>query len=275
MSQPEAAEPGRHRQVSPQPDIPVVDGMILRPWRPNDASYVVKAFSDPDIRAWHGHELDDIEAATKWIAGWRDRWVAQTGAAWAITATWHPNAILGQVALRQLFLDAGMAECSYWVVPDYRGAGIASKATRAMSDWAFGALDLYRLEIVHSVRNHRSCRVAIKAGFEPEGIKRSLQRYESGGFHDMHLHAKVKPAQTRVTALDRAILDIIAHPRLFVGAILLSAAGGLLAWLYRPVAALVPPTAALALAFLARPLVGRSIRKHSDEAGSQPVTSQQ
>jgi hypothetical protein len=165
-----------------------------------------------------------------------------------------------------------MAECSYWVVPDYRGEGIAAKATKAMSNWAFEELGLYRLEIVHSVRNLRSCRVAVKAGFAPEGIKRSLQRYKTGGFHDMHLHARVRPAETRVRPVDRALLDIIAHPLLLAVVLLLSAGSGILAWVSVPIAAFFPPTALL-IALLARPFVGRSIRRHSLEAGSQPTNA--
>lgn len=256
-----------------QPCIPAED-LVLRPWRKDDAASVVKAFGDPEIRAWHELELEAPEDAVHWIDGWHDRWAAETGAAWAIAKADDESRILGQVAFRSLFLDAGMAECSYWVVPDYRGEGIAGKATRAMGDWALDELGLYRLEIVHSVRNLRSCRVAKKAGFPAEGIKHSLQRYKTGGFHDMHLHAKVRPAETRARPLDRALLDIVAHPRLVSTVALTSLGSTLLAWASSPILAFLP-FLAVGSALLVRPLLGRPVRKQSLEAGSQPISARQ
>jgi hypothetical protein len=120
------------------------------------------------------------------------------GAGWAISLQSDREHVIGQVALRTLYLKEGLAECSYWVGPDYRGGGVAPQGTRALCTWAFNELHLHRLELVHSVRNRRSCRVALKAGFEPEGIERSLHPYWDGR-HDMHLHARVKPAEARAT----------------------------------------------------------------------------
>jgi RimJ/RimL family protein N-acetyltransferase len=52
------------------------------------------------------------------------------------------------------------------------GGGVATRAARLARDWAFASTDLIRLEIVVSVGNHRSLRVAEKAGAVREGILR-------------------------------------------------------------------------------------------------------
>jgi RimJ/RimL family protein N-acetyltransferase len=174
----------------------------------------------------------EIEAG-QWMAEWHDRWRAQTGAGWAVSLQSDPEEVLGQVAFRTLYLTEGLAECSYWVGPDYRGKGVAPEATRALCEWAFEELCLHRVELVHSVRNRRSCRVALKAGFETEGIERSLQRYGHGGIHDMHLHARVKPADTRATVWDRALLDVTSHVTLWTSASVLSVGAAFLAARYR------------------------------------------
>jgi ribosomal-protein-alanine N-acetyltransferase len=243
-----------------QPEIPA-GRLTLRPWEPADVLQVVKAFGDPEIREWHGLALETEEAARQWMACWDERWRARTGAGWAIAQTADPEKVLGQVAFRALYLDAGMAECSYWVIPDYRGGGIAPEATRALSDWAFKELGLYRLEIVHSVRNRRSCRVALKAGFTPEGIKRSLQWYEHGGVHDMHLHARVRPAETRARPWDRALLGIVSNATLWTSASLVSAGSALLASVHR-LAAVVPLVGVAAVLLLRELVVDRPLRKH-------------
>jgi RimJ/RimL family protein N-acetyltransferase len=60
-----------------------------------------------------------------------------------------------------------------------------------LADWAFDTLGLERLEIVHSTQNEASCPVALRAGFQKEGIKRHLQIH-ADGFHDMCLHSRLK-----------------------------------------------------------------------------------
>jgi RimJ/RimL family protein N-acetyltransferase len=102
-----------------------------------------------------------------------------------------PDTVVGQLAFRSLYLADGLAEVGYWVVPTARRAGVASRATRALSDWAIGDLGLVRLELVHSVHNPPSCGVALRAGFRIEGTKRMLQRHLDG-IHDMHLHSRVQ-----------------------------------------------------------------------------------
>ena len=222
------------RSGAEQPSITTGD-LTLRPWRPEDALQLIKAFGDPEIRAMHEVAAEDDEEvkAKEWICYWDEKWRAGTAAAWAITRASRPDVVLGQVALRALYLKDGMAECSYWVLQEHRGKGVAPRATRAMSEWAFREHDLYRLEIAHSVRNWRSCRVALKAGFPPESIKRSLQRLEDGKVHDMHLHALVLPADARARPLDRALLGIVSHTTLWTSASMVSAGAALLALVYR------------------------------------------
>lgn len=236
MSQRTASGPKTGTRTA-QPVIEV-DTLTLRPWRTADVDQLVRAFQDPKIRTWHAQQVTTATEARKWINQWHRRWAMGTAAAWAICLTSDPDTVLGQVALRALYVDEGMAECSYWVVPNYRGAGIASKATRALARWALEELNLHRLEIAHSVRNIQSCRVAVKAGFTSEGIKRSLQKYEDG-VHDMHLHARVRKAETRARPLDRARLDLVSHVTLVTAAMAFSAVVALLTLVSR-YAAVVP-----------------------------------
>lgn len=129
----------------------------------------------------------DVSEATTWIAGWAARWNRESGVGWAVTSG---SALVGQVSLRRIDLVEGLADLSYWVLPEARGRGIAADAVVATSAWAFDDLGLHRLEIAHSTANPASCRVAAKAGYEFEGTKRSEARH-ADGWHDMHLHARL------------------------------------------------------------------------------------
>jgi RimJ/RimL family protein N-acetyltransferase len=66
------------------------------------------------------------------------------------------------------------AELGYVVAPAARGRGVATAALRALTQWAFSELGAIRLELLISVENHASKRVAERAGYVREGVLRSL-----------------------------------------------------------------------------------------------------
>ena len=81
---------------------------------------------------------------------------------------------------------------AFWVLPDARGHGLAAIALEVVSNWALEAVGLHRLDLHHSVENTGSCRIAAKCGYDLEGTARSSVLH-SDGWHDMHLHARIKP----------------------------------------------------------------------------------
>jgi RimJ/RimL family protein N-acetyltransferase len=97
--------------------------------------------------------------------------------------------VVGNVAVARIDAhDNGWV--SYWVVPEARGLGIAAAATDELARWAFGERGLYRLELGHRTNNPASCRVAVKAGFRPEGIERGKLCSE-GVRYDVERHARL------------------------------------------------------------------------------------
>ena len=148
------------------------------------------AFACPDVQRWHVRRLDSDEEARGWIAGWAGRWADETDASWAIAGRGDDQAI-GQVGLRTVVLSDASAQLSYWVLPTARGTGVAGRAVRTLTSWAFDTLLLNRLFLLHSTANLASCRVASKAGFRVEGTLRR-QMLHVDGWHDVHLHARLR-----------------------------------------------------------------------------------
>ncbi|WP_225098268.1 GNAT family N-acetyltransferase [Streptomyces sp. CoH27] len=175
---------------TPQPTLPTGDGLLLRPWQPQDAPAVHAAFQDPLMHQWHIRSCDSEEEAAGWIGQWQQEWRGERQAQWAVVAA-DGDELLGRVALRDIVLGDGVAEVAYWTVARARGRGVAVRATTALSRWAFEEVGLHRLELSHATANQASCRVAGKVGFAPEGIKRSALLHPDG-WHDVHLHARVR-----------------------------------------------------------------------------------
>jgi ribosomal-protein-alanine N-acetyltransferase len=70
-----------------------------------------------------------------------------------------------------------------------------------LCQWAFDVAGFHRIAVEHSTANPASCRVAAKAGFHEEGIRRGAALH-ANGWHDMHVHAlladsEVPPGITR------------------------------------------------------------------------------
>jgi RimJ/RimL family protein N-acetyltransferase len=169
-----------------QPVLPAAD-LRLRPWAADDAGALLTAFADPVIQRWHARSVESRQEAVEMIAGYNQGWRDETDAHWAITG---PE-VLGRVALRLIDLTEGTASLAYWVTPAARGRGTAVRAVVAASAWALDELGLHRLQIQRSVSNDPSCRVAEKAGYTFEGIRRSAVLHPDG-WHDMHPHARVQ-----------------------------------------------------------------------------------
>ena len=162
-------------------------GLTLRPWREQDAGVLVRAYGDPEIRRWHGRSMDAREARER-IAESHDGWREETRAEWAVLAGGAEP--LARLVLKDLDLRDGSAEVGYWVLPEARGQGIATRALQTLSDAVFAKLGFRRLELEHSCANAASCRVALKAGFTAEGTRRGAVLH-GDGWHDMHLHGRL------------------------------------------------------------------------------------
>jgi len=184
------AIPDGRLAASDQPVVPVDGELLLRPWEAGDATVVVEAFQDPAIQLWHGRRADSEDEAREWITQWRAAWAAESGANWAV-ADARSGAVAGRLSLRALDLGTGQAELAYWTHPAARGRGVAQRAVAAVTAWAFAEAGFHRLELMHSVANHASCRVATKSGFALEGTRRSALLH-ADGWHDMHLHARLR-----------------------------------------------------------------------------------
>lgn len=157
-----------------QPELS--DGTILiRPFRveDTDALYLAVRASINELSRWMPwcHPGYSIEESAAWLMSREEIRDKETDYSFAICDA-LTGALLGSVGLSGLDQHNRSANLGYWVRTDSTGRGVATAATRLLARWSFAALGLQRLEIVASVENLASQRVAFKAGAVREGIMR-------------------------------------------------------------------------------------------------------
>jgi len=161
------------------------DGIELRMWTMDDIDDLIGACNDPDIVRWLPlipHPYTE-EVARWWVeegapAAWREG-----GASFSI---FFPGTqkVLGGIGMSNPIPGRHQAEVGYWVAPWARAQGVATRATRMISRWAF-ASGLHRLELLVARENWVSQRVAMAAGFTREGVRREGGPTREGDRQDL------------------------------------------------------------------------------------------
>ena len=143
---------------------------LLRPWHPEDAAELFEAARDPEIaRQMPPFETEgEARAHIAKLAGSDD--------AVAFVISDETEVVLGGV-MAHLNREMRTAWVSYWLIPDARGRGLASRGTVAMANWLFEK-GIHRLELALRVNNPDSRKVADRAGFIQEGIMREELEYD-------------------------------------------------------------------------------------------------
>jgi RimJ/RimL family protein N-acetyltransferase len=155
------------------PDPPLADARLaLREFRDEDLADLVAACRDPLVQRFTRLPADYGEAEGRaFIAGAAGRRARRESLELA-AADGAGGRLLGAVGLVVDRHDADRAEVGYWVAPWARGAGVATRALALLSRWALGPLGLARLDLLASVANPASMRVAERCGYVREGTLR-------------------------------------------------------------------------------------------------------
>lgn len=172
-----------------------LDDVVLRPFVATDEAAVAEALRDPGILRWTAGtaviRTPADQRALRWleprIGGW-----ARGNAVFAV-ADATSDYVLANVSVRDVNRVPDQAVVAYWVSPAARGRRLAARALDAAARWALApdGLGLHRLSLDHALVNEGSCRVALRAGFQLEGVMRDYFVEPTGERHDSHLHARL------------------------------------------------------------------------------------
>jgi RimJ/RimL family protein N-acetyltransferase len=175
------------------PPVETIDAgpVRLRPFREDDVEDLVAGCSDPLTRRFLPllpHPYTRVDAMW-WInEGSRAAW-AGGGAAYAI-ADAASDRLIGGAGIAHVAADRAQGEIGYWVAPWARGRGAAGTATAALAGWAF-ARGFGRLELLTRPENVASQRVALRAGFRYEGVRRGGAAGPNGSRYELSAWARL------------------------------------------------------------------------------------
>jgi RimJ/RimL family protein N-acetyltransferase len=161
--------------------LPSDDAVALRPWGDEDVDALAAAGADPEIQRWtlvpDAYTRDDAVGFVAWT---RQARAAGVSCELAVVDAADRARVLGSVGLVRIEWDLERAEVGYWTAPEARRRGVAQRAIRLLSRWAFDELPLARLQLTPFAENTGSLRVAERAGYTREGVLRRSYRSKAG-----------------------------------------------------------------------------------------------
>ena len=140
------------------------EAIRLRPFVLEDVPELVAALDgDEEIARWTRVPSPYSEAdAREFILGTDEKAFAVCDA--------ESGELIGGIGAR--LGEDDVVEVGYWVRADKRGQGVATRALRLVTGWAFEELGAGRVHLIADPANVGSQRVAEKAGFMREGTLR-------------------------------------------------------------------------------------------------------
>lgn len=147
--------------------------LVLRPPGDHDVALVCEAFRSNAARLGRSGDETLTRSAT-WITGERTAWERGERYTFLVLAKRAGAAQLcGHVALADVLRGLRQsASLGFWIDHELEGRGLCSEALVAVVAYAFGPLDLERLEAAVMPDNARSQRVLERLGFVREGVAR-------------------------------------------------------------------------------------------------------
>ena len=162
------------------------DQVALRAWAPADAPDIVRCCNDPLVprfiplipqpyttadAEWYIARNDEPEELNLAIVG-RDS-----------------GAVLGAIGFAFKSFDPAIAEIGYWLAPEARGRGAATRALVLLSRWVLREQPVARLQLITDIANAASQAVARRAGFTHEARLRAGMPARDGGRVDCELYS--------------------------------------------------------------------------------------
>ncbi|MEY9838912.1 GNAT family N-acetyltransferase [Streptacidiphilus sp. EB103A] len=178
--------------VLPEPPFSLTgDGLFLREWTQEDIPVMVRLFDEPEVARWTPLSSPfDLDAAARYLGRARAAREAGTRIQFAISETAEDGSAPRGEVLAMLKGDDGRdVEIGYAIGAAHRGRGLAVRAVRLLTDFAWTVIGARRVVLRIEPDNDASSAVARRAGYtaadlpldvveDPDGTRISLRIWE-------------------------------------------------------------------------------------------------
>ncbi len=138
---------------------------MLRAWTERDVGALVAAWADPAIQQWtRVPQSRGPQDAQRWIGAEQLRRARGLAIDLVICPEGDPGTVVGEVGMVPLAGGPSRAELGWWVAPQHRRQGLATRAVRLFAGWLRDELGYHDLFAEVDVRNAPSVWVAESAG---------------------------------------------------------------------------------------------------------------
>ena len=163
--------------------------LYLRPIEPGDIEAIVSGCSDELTQRWLPLPRPYTRSeAIAWSS--RSESIRSSGQGLPCAAALKDtDEMVAWIGLKKTDWASRVTEVGYWAVPEHRGQGYVTEGTRALSAWAL-TQGMERVELVAAPANVASNRVAVRAGFYFEGVKRNAGHIHEGRV-DLNLYSLI------------------------------------------------------------------------------------
>lgn len=183
-------------EVAATPSAPP---LLLRPWRYDDVATLTGMGPDDALRRWTDVPVGNAEGLRRWVTAQHTGRETGDRISYAVREV-DPRGSgadepVAHVVLKRPHGGGPVGEVGYWTAAHARGRNIAARALDVLCRWAFeqyAPAHLTRLELIHQVDNHASCRVAAKAHFSLHGVLPPRPPWPLEG----HLHVRHRDDET-------------------------------------------------------------------------------
>jgi RimJ/RimL family protein N-acetyltransferase len=157
------------------PILPTItaERIHLRWMTEDDIPALFSIFSNTDVmRYWSSLPMTDVAEAHKLLEHVQDCFARKTLFQWGVAMNGKDETIIGTCTLAHLDPNNRKAQVGYALGREHWGKGYINEALTALLDFAFGELNLHRVEADIDPYNDASIRVVEKLGFQREGYLR-------------------------------------------------------------------------------------------------------
>lgn len=168
--------------------------LILRAWEESDTDFVFNTCQESAIQEFTTVPVPYSLSDAKDFISVRLSELPQDNSISLVGCTGGKPAL--SVSLHSANKFDHSIEIGYWVASEYRGLGLASRATKLLSDYAF-AIGFRRVEALTDPDNIGSQKTLTSAGFEFENILRQRLTRRDGSQVDALLFSKFPPVDPK------------------------------------------------------------------------------